>query len=414
MVIARREFIERVRTKWFVIVTLLGPLLMVGVIVVPAVLASKEGHKKTKVALVSHGDAALTASVTAGLEATDPQLEIEPAPADSTEDQLLARIKHEEITGYLTLPADLLTGGKVVYAGANATNFEAIQRMEAGIQAAVVQARALADGLTPEQLEAIGKPVPFEATHTTGEKGGASGAASFILGYIVMFILYMSILLYAINVMRSVIQEKTSRVVEVVISSVKPSTLMAGKIAGVGSVGLLQVGIWAGMSALLMKYKAAVLGMFGVTGAGGFTLPSVGFGSLALVLAYFVLGFFFYASLYAAIGAMCSTEQEAQQAQTPVVMLLVIPVACVQLVANDPRSSTAAVLTTIPFSSPVLMPMRFLLGGATATDVAISLGVLALSIAVVVWVASRIYRVGILMYGKRPSFGELARWIRHR
>jgi ABC-2 type transport system permease protein len=135
---------------------------------------------------------------------------------------------------------------------------------------------------------------------------------------------------------------------------------------------------------------------------------------MAIVLAYFVAGYFFYASLYAAIGAMVNSDQEAQQAQTPVVLLLIVPVLCVQLVASDPRGGAAEVLTLIPFSSPVLMPMRYLLGGATGLDVLLSLGVLVLSTAAALMLAARIYRIGILMYGKRPSLRELARWLRYR
>jgi ABC-2 type transport system permease protein len=228
-----------------------------------------------------------------------------------------------------------------------------------------------------------------------------------------MFILYMAILLYAVNVMRSVVLEKTSRVVEIVVSAAKPRELMLGKIIGVGGVGVFQLVIWAAIALVLFRYRGELLGLFGVPGAAGFELPPLTPGDIAVVLAYFLGGFFFYASLYAAIGAMVNSDQEAQQAQTPVVILLVIPVVCVQLVAGDPRGAAAEVLTLVPFSSPILMPMRWVLGGARATDLALSLALLLAATAVVVWLAARIYRVGILMYGKRPTLRELGRWIRY-
>ena len=221
-----------------------------------------------------------------------------------------------------------------------------------------------------------------------------------------------AMLLYAANVLRSVVMEKTSRVIEIMVSSVKPRSLMLGKILGVGSVGLFQLSIWAAMGFLLLTYRTQLLGMFGVSG-GHFSVPGLDIGTLVIVLSYFFVGYFFYSSLYAAVGAMVNSEQEAQQAQTPIVLLLIIPVLCVSLIANDPRSSAAAVLTLIPFSSPVLMPMRYLLGGASITDVAVSMGLLLFATAAVVWLAARIYRVGILMYGKRPSLRELGRWIRY-
>ena len=142
-------------------------------------------------------------------------------------------------------------------------------------------------------------------------------------------------------------------------------------------------------------------------------MPTIGGLDVAVILAYFLLGYFFYASLHAAVGAMVSSDQESQQAQTPLVMLLVIPIACFSVITNDPRGLGAQILTTIPFSSPILMPMRYLLGGATPAQLALSLGILALSMAGVVWLAARIYRVGILMYGKRPTLRELARWVRY-
>ena len=413
LAVARREFLERVRSKWFVIVTLLGPVFMVGITVLPAVVAQHDSKKRTRVELIAHGDPRVAASVAEGLRQTDPLMEVAPIPEDTSEDELLARIRDRKIEGWLDLPANLLDGGKAVYHGANATNFTAMARMQAGLQQAAIRARAEGMGLGPAALAGLLRPIAFDATHTTGEKKATSGIASFVLGYLVMFALYMGIVLYAINVMRSVVLEKTSRVIEIVISSIRPAALMAGKIIGVGSVGLVQLCAWSVMAAAIAHFRGGIMGAFGVAGVGAVALPPVGVGTVLLLLAYFLLGYFLYAAMYAAIGAMCSSDQEAQQAQTPVIMLLIIPVLFVQLVANDPRGPAAVVLTLVPFSSPVLMPMRFLLGGASMGEVALSLGFLALAIAVVTWLAARIYRVGILMYGKRPGLRELGRWIRH-
>ena len=158
---------------------------------------------------------------------------------------------------------------------------------------------------------------------------------------------------------------------------------------------------------------AQILGLFGMDARSELPIPDVGVAEIAIVLAYFFAGYFFYAALYAAIGAMVNSDQEAQQAQMPVVLLLIIPVLCAQLVVSDPRGAPAEVLTLIPFSSPVLMPMRYLLGGASQADVGISLAILLASLAGAVFLAARIYRIGILMYGKRPSLREIARWLRY-
>jgi ABC-2 type transport system permease protein len=187
---------------------------------------------------------------------------------------------------------------------------------------------------------------------------------------------------------------------------------MAGKILGVGAAGLVQIVAWLAMGAVTLAYRAEILGSFGVAG-GGAALPPFELGAMAIVVLYFVLGFFFYASLYAAVGAMVSSEQDTQQVQMPVTMLLVIGALTLQVVSNAPRGSAAAIMTMIPFWSSMLMPMRYVLGGATLSEVAISLGILLVSTVVVVRAAAKIYRMGVLMYGKRPSPQELLRWLRY-
>jgi ABC-2 type transport system permease protein len=416
LVIARREFLERVRTMWFVIVTLLGPIGMVGILVIPAYLGVKSAEKGVHIEIVDHTDRGLgevIAAVGDNPVARDYNFRIDEVPAQTTEAELLERIRREQIDGFLILPADVMTGGQVVYKGDNATNFGVMGGLHELVNYVVRAARARDLGIEPATAAVLMESVRFDSVHTTGEADATSGAASFIVGYTVMFILYMAILLYAVNVLRSVVQEKTSRVVEIMVSAVKPRSMMFGKILGVGGVGLFQLCIWAIMALLIIRHREAVLGLFGVEGAGAFSLPSIDVVAIVLVLAYFLLGYFFYASLYAAIGAMVNSDQEAQQMQTPVVILLIIPVLCVQIVANDPRGAIAEALTLIPFSSPVLMPMRYLLGGASGLDVLLSLAVLVASIAGAVFVAARVYRVGILMYGKRPSLRELWRWIRY-
>ncbi|HUS63615.1 MAG TPA: ABC transporter permease, partial [Kofleriaceae bacterium] len=413
IVIARREFVERVRTRWFVIVTLLGPIGMIALLVVPAWLSnSTDDRVRIKVVDKSH---VMSDRIAQAAALSFPnQFVFETVSTNAEEDDLREDIREQKINGFLVVPDNVLDSGMVIYRGDNATNFGFNDRLERAIAEALLRARADRKGIDPAVVTELTRPpAQLFAQHDTGTGEATSAAASFLVGYIVMFILYMSILLYAVNVMRSVVQEKTSRVIEIVVSATKPRSLMLGKVIGVGCVGLLQLSIWAGVGLLLITLRGQILGAFGVEGAEGFAMPPLAIGDAALSLLYFLLGYFFYSSLYAAIGAMVNSDQEAQQAQTPVVLLLIIPVACVQLVANDPRGGAAQLLTMIPFSSPVLMPMRYLLGGATPAEVALSLGILALSMAAAIALAARIYRVGILMYGKRPTLREVARWIRH-
>jgi ABC-2 type transport system permease protein len=166
------------------------------------------------------------------------------------------------------------------------------------------------------------------------------------------------------------------------------------------------------MGAITLAYRDEILGLFGKASSGT-AMPALAAGQIALALAFFVLGYFFYASMYAAVGAMVSSEQDTQQVQMPITMLLVIGFACVSMVAGDPRGLTATILTMLPFWSALLMPMRYLLGGASLFEVAISLAILAGSTVLIARAAAKIYRVGVLMYGKRPTLGELVRWLRY-
>jgi ABC-2 type transport system permease protein len=200
---------------------------------------------------------------------------------------------------------------------------------------------------------------------------------------------------------------------EFLVAAVKPGALMAGKILGVGGAALIQLTVWLGIGALALAYRDELLSLFGIAGGGAAALPPLAFAEISVVMIYFILGFFFYSAMYAAVGAMVSSEQDTQQVQMPVTMLLVIGVMCLQVISNDPRGSTSAAMTMIPLWSPMLMPMRYVLGGATLGEVAISLGILLVSTLLVVRAAAKIYRIGVLMYGKRPSVRELIRWLRY-
>ena len=412
LVVARREFLERVRTVWFAIVTVLGPAGMAALIIVPAWLSVRDARDKVDIQVVDRSGQGWDQALAQVDARGQGNFVFAPAGTDDV-DVLRRRIRDRDIDGFLILPADILQGGTIEYRGANATSQIAMARLYALVDGAV-RARKLAGKLSVDEIKDVLRPVGFDAKQDMGTAEAASGKASFFVGYATMFILYMAILLYAVNVLRSVVLEKQSRVVEIMVSSVKPRALMLGKVLGVGAVGLFQLSLWAIIALLLLTYREQVLGLFGVEGAGSFELPAVDALSLTLVLTYFLLGYFFYAAIYAALGAMVNSDQEAQQAQMPVVILLIIPVACAQLVAGDPRGGTAEVLTLIPFASPVLMPMRWMLGGASEFDVALSLAILAATTAGTVLLAGRIYRVGILMYGKRPSLRELGRWLRYR
>lgn len=408
LVIARRELLERVQSKWFKAMTLLGPVFMVAMIVIPALIA-RQGSAGTKVEIIDRtGVLGAPLAERLGLVAWQAAV-IAPETSDATE---LARIKHDQINGFVVIPADALTGGEILYRGDNASSQTVAIVLRQLVTSVVQEERGKRAGIAKDTLDQVLAGANFTSRLTTGETDGSSAIGAFLIAYVLAFILYMVITLYGVAVMRSVVQEKTSRVMELMVAAVKPRSLMAGKILGVGGAGLIQITVWLTMGALALAYRDTLLGWFGIASTGS-ALPALALAEVTLTLVFFVMGFFFYASMYAAVGAMVSSEQETQQVQMPVTMMLVIGVLCFQVISNDPRGGAAQVMTMVPLWSPLLMPMRYVLGGATLIEVGISLGILLVSTYLAVRAAAKIYRVGVLMYGKRPSLREVVRWLRH-
>jgi ABC-2 type transport system permease protein len=411
IVIARREFTERVKSKWFVVMTLLWPVLMIGMIVVPALLGG-QGTDGAKVEIIDKTkvDVGSSMKLAMGLFL---KWDVVVVPPDSDEKELRKKIKNGKINGYVVVPEDALDGGEIVYRGDNASNQSVTILFSKVAQSAVLEKRATKLGLDAASFMMLNRPVNFSVRHSTGEEQEAkSGILTFLLGYMLAMFSYVAISLYGVGVMRSVVTEKTSRVVELLVSATKPRAMMTGKILGVGAAGLAQIAIWCTIGALLFSNQDAILRLFGAEPKASF-LPSLTGAQIGVAVIAFVLGYLFYSAMFAAVGAMVSSEQDSQQAQLPVSFLLMIGLAAIVAVTNDPRGGTAVLMTNLPFWSPMLMPMRFFLGGATAGQVAISMGILAISTIVVARAAAKIYRVGILMYGKRPTFRELVRWLRY-
>jgi ABC-2 type transport system permease protein len=227
----------------------------------------------------------------------------------------------------------------------------------------------------------------------------------------IVMVLYITLLTYGIMTMRSVLEEKTTRIVEILASSIKPVHLLSGKILGVAGVGLTQYLIWVSTAGLFSAYGAVVGSAFSPRAA----LPSLHLPTSYLVypLIFFVAGYFLYASLYAALGSMVSSEEDLQQLQLPVTLTIVACMILCPVIQRAPNSPLAVVLTMIPFFSPILMVFRITVQTPPFWQIALSLAICAATTAAVIQVSARIYRVGILMYGKRPSLVELLRWLRY-
>ncbi len=229
----------------------------------------------------------------------------------------------------------------------------------------------------------------------------------FLVPIALAMVIYMMIIMYGVAIMNGVLEEKNSKVVEVILSAVRPFELMMGKIVGIASVGLLQYGIWfiVGTSLYManpMNFQSHMEG------------SPVKVLQLVLLVLYFLLGFVFYSSLYAAIGAACTTQQETQQWQMPVTFGLVIPFVLMMPTLMTPNASWVVALSLFPVTSPITMLLRVGAVEVPLWQIAASLGLLALGTIVVAWAAAKVYRVGILMTGKRPSIPEILRWVREK
>jgi len=407
--VLRREYVERVKTKGFIFSTIAIPVLMLGSIGLSAFMAVRAEQSEREMALVDF-TGRIGEEVAGGMEAAGYDVEL--VDPDVGLEELDRRVLEDEIESYVVLDDLTVREGAFAYRSKDSPGRVRRALLEGIVVETVLELRLSLTENTAGVRELLGgSHLSFERLgEEVSEAEEISGIATGFAGAI---ILYMSMLLYGAFVLRSVLDEKRNRVVEVVISAVTPGRLMLGKILGVGSMGMTQLGIWAAC--------AALIGLLGVPMLAA-RLPQAdlsqimellpGVGVLALLLLYFLLGFFLYASLFAAVGAMCNTEEEAQQANFPVMMLLIIPF-MLQMFSIDGRGfewiDWAALF---PFFSPILMFPRAVSGTVEWWMVASSLVLMVLAVGATAWVAGRIYRVGILMQGKRPTLRELARWVR--
>ena len=302
------------------------------------------------------------------------------------------------------------------YRASNVSSFTTLARLQHTVEQAAFQMRLERQGVNPSvvgraQISLALKTRKISGYRTTDESAGQA----FSLAYFMGIILYIAITLYGVNVMNSVLEEKTTRVVEVLVSSLRPGQLMTGKLLGVGAVSLFQFLIWGASAALMLSQRSRIAARFDSTEEFSiFQMPDVTFGTGLVFLIYFLGGFFIYSAMFAAVGAISSNEQEARQGQVPVTMLLVVALMGMFSMLNDPGSRFAVALSLVPFTSPIAMPVRWVAGSLPVRELVLSVAILLLAIVGVTWIAGRIYRVGILMTGKRPTPREVWRWVRAR
>jgi ABC-2 type transport system permease protein len=405
--VIRREYIQRVRSKWFIFSTIAGPLFMIAVMVLPIYFANKSQQAGRKIAVVDR-TGVLAERLLPALREGGFDVETQ-AWSDTVVPHLTQQVSDKALGGFLVLDDQTLKSGEAVYYGESRPSTLRSLTMRQAIVAAALEQQLLGQGVDAAAMVKGGK-LDVQVLSAQGDVTDKEMA----VGFAGAFFLYVVILLYSVAVMRATLEEKTSRVVEVVISSMKPWHLMLGKILGVGSVGLTQMAVWALSAGLIfsMGLPAMISARPELAQLADLKTLAPGAGLLVLFVAFFLFGFFLFSSMYAAVGAMCSTDEEAQQAQFPVTLLIIVPIMFMTPVMNDPTSAMAVGMSLFPFFSPILMFARAAGGAAPAWQVGLSFVLMAVTIVAVAWVAGRIYKVGILMAGKRPTLPELVRWVR--
>ena len=433
-VIIAREFAIRVKKKSFIFTTLLTPLLFAALMVIPGLIASySEGDEGLKVGVVDNS------GIVMPYMESDSEVAFEQIMGRSLED-LKSDFDNLNLFALVGISQlDSTNNVSVVTYSKKQLNMDIKNRIERNVEAAVEENKLKGYGIP--QLEQIMADVESNVrvnTYTLDDKGEekASKVEIFmIIGYIASFMIYMFIFLFGNMVMRSVIEEKTTRIIEVIVSSVKPFQIMMGKILGVASVALTQFFIWVVFTLAIVTVAGSALGLndpaqtlpvttdipvdeivaAAQTEGGDFlqALKDVNYMQIVgCFLVYFVLGYLLYSSMFAAVGAVVDNEADTQQFILPVTMPIIIGLFIMLHTFQYPDSSLSFWGSVIPFTSPLVMMARIAYG-VPAWELALSIGLLVVAFVGMAYLSGKIYRVGILMYGKKPSWKEIYKWLKY-
>ena len=417
LMVIRREYLERVKKKSFWIGTAVFPLLMAAMFGIQfAAMFLNPAEQKTIAFVDATGRLFDSTSQALDDKLKDGRPEFvfvnEPVRGslDETYRALKPGVEKGKLSGILTAAEDVDAPDAFRFYTKNVGNVMTTERLQRALKNAVVGLRLEKSnlGLDRKTLDKIMKPIDMGTFQVEG--AGEAKKKGFLQAYFGTFafvmVLYMSLLLYGIAVMRGILEEKSSRVMEVLLGSLTPDQLMTGKIIGIGMVGLTQMAIYV-VTAGALRFAAQ-------QSAAEWTSALDAFSPLKMMwfVVFYLLGYFMYTALFAAIGAVCNTEQEAQNLQTPVVMCLVVPMMLTFFFVNRPDSTAAVVISMIPIFTPMVMYMRISLLTPPWWQIALSIVLMLGTIWLLFRGTAKIFRIGVLMYGKRPTIPEIFRWAR--
>ncbi|HET7436783.1 MAG TPA: ABC transporter permease [Thermoanaerobaculia bacterium] len=434
----KREYLQAVRRKIFVIMTFLFPFLMSGIMLLPGLLISRGMGEKRIAVLDGTGklreafarpnenarpDAKKEAQETLRGRRSGPELpsqlnidyqDKQGANLDAEAKPYFARLaskKSDKLDGIFVIPAnsvDPKSDAQLTYYSRSSTDVVTQERLSRLTNKYIQRLRFAANGISPETIASLTTEVPIEGVQlsSSGEQK-KGGEANLFMAFIFAALLILPSFIYGNEIMRGIVQEKSERVVEVLVSSMTPEQLLGGKILGVAAVGLTQISVWIIMGSLVAGYGAATAAMAGFN-IGQFLRPMI----FVWFFIFFLLAYLTYVCIYAIAGSVCNSEREAQQMIAPITMIMMLPWFLMFPIIMNPDSTLAVGFSLSPVFAPITMFVRTLVSEVPPWHIAVAIGVSLVTIAVFIWMTAKIFRVGILSYGKRPTLPELWRWLK--
>jgi len=342
------------------------------------------------------------------------QAKLDGRSLDDVRRELNARIGRDELDGYLVIPPDILNNSEsqTSFYGRNVGDVITRGQIENRLNSAVRRQRLIAEGVKDQDVDALSKSVAVKSypINGKGQEGAEDSGAGFVMVFIIAFLIYMTVLLYGQVVLGAIVEEKETRIAEILFSSVRPMNLMLGKLIGVSLMALTQLAIWVAAFAAVAIYVLPALVASGkITDVNIPHLPAVFF---VYFFMFFGLGYFIYATIYVLVGSMVTTTQEGGQMAMPVVFMLMAGLYLAFPILRAPNSSFAFWVSMVPFFSPITMMVRIVSQQPPFWQIALSFGIGCVTVVLLLWLASRIYRIGMLMYGKKATIPEVVRWVR--
>jgi ABC-2 type transport system permease protein len=429
LTVVKREYLQRVRAKMFIVSTILLPAVMSLFGIVPAIILSiktppmriavvdQSGRLYPQLRQALGGDDSDQDANSAN-RAPGPRrnlarfvlldMDVKSLSLEQIRSQLDESLRNRTLEGYVILPPDFLSTGKAEFVNRIPGDVFSQQALQSAINRAVREQRLIDANVDTKTRQDLLKPIQLQSIKTGSGGQETNNGSTFALVFGIGFVMYLAILMYGQIILGAVIEEKETRIAEILFSSVRPFALMMGKLVGVSLVALTQLTIWAIAFSVFALYGVGILASQGLPA----NIPTLPFLHYVYFVLFFLLGYFIYATIYALVGSMVTTAQEGGQLAMPIILILVVSFYLFWPVSRAPDSPFSFWVSMIPFSAPVSMLVRIVTQTPPFWQIALSLAIGFSSVLVIMWIAARIYRVGMLMYGKRASIPEAIRWAR--